>query len=214
MIFQENSAGCLEAPSAARAMEGQDDPAVLARILDPDCQLAIWHRPRPDGLQWIDVLDWDAIEDIVEQVRAAAPEATVRPALADAGYPDGDGTDALCDEVCTMVRHFARVMAVDALRMRLEVIDTNACRKFHMDHVKARLLMPLSGPGTQWIHAADGPDAPVNTLTAGEVGLFKGRIWTEEPAILHRSPPIDGTGQSRLLLVLDPLETPADAGKL
>jgi hypothetical protein len=42
-------------------------------------------------------------------------------------------------------------------------------------------------------------------MAIGEVGIFKGRLWAEEPSILHRSPPIAASGERRLLLVLDPL---------
>lgn len=36
-----------------------------------------------------------------------------------------------------------------------------------------------------------------------DVGLFKGKLATDRPA-MHRSPPIAGTGAVRLLLVLNP----------
>jgi hypothetical protein len=54
-------------------------------------------------------------------------------------------------------------------------------------------------------HKWTGGNEPerINTMAAGDVGLFKGRHWTEAPAI-HRSPPIAETGETRLLLVLDP----------
>lgn len=50
------------------------------------------------------------------------------------------------------------------------------------------------------------------SLAPGAVGLFKGRILAGEQAIVHRSPPIAGTGEERLLLVIDgppPAETAA-----
>jgi hypothetical protein len=84
------------------------------------------------------------------------------------------------------------------------VIETDACRKFHADQVTVRLLMPLVGPGTQWVHANAEPQVPEGELRIGDVGLFKGRVWAEEPVILHRSPPIAAMGITRLLLVIDP----------
>jgi hypothetical protein len=45
----------------------------------------------------------------------------------------------------------------------------------------------------------------VRQLLAGEVALFKGRLLTDSP-IIHRSPPIAGTGQRRLVLVINPAQ--------
>jgi hypothetical protein len=110
---------------------------------------------------------------------------------------------ALVDEIADLARCFARLTGCTALRLRLEVVETDACRKFHVDQLCARLLCTLSGPGTQWIEAGGG--SQVMQMAAGEVGIFKGRLWAEEPAILHRSPPIAALGDTRLLLVLDPV---------
>ena len=101
-------------------------------------------------------------------------------------------------------------MKLDAVSVRLAIVTSDSCRKFHADYVKARLITTYVGTGTQWI---DGKDAErvargqdpvrINTLGAGDVGLFKGKIATRYPAI-HRSPPIARTGETRLMLVLDP----------
>ena len=69
----------------------------------------------------------------------------------------------------------------------------------------ARLLLPLVGPGTQWMRAGGDPERPEGDLQAGDVGIFKGRLWTRDPVILHRSPPIAGAGITRVLLVIDPI---------
>ncbi|KTR83736.1 hypothetical protein NS277_07130 [Novosphingobium barchaimii] len=177
---------------------------VMASILDPAVQLALWRRDRPAALDWIDALEWDAIDDIDAHIVGPDFGAAIGPLLSDAGYLQTAQGRALCDEVAGLATRFAQVVDAAGLRLRLEVIETDACRKFHMDQVTARLLMPLSGPGTQWIETALGKDAPVNQLAVGKVGIFKGRLWVEEPAILHRSPPVATTGQTRLLLVLDP----------
>lgn len=179
------------------------DPLVLDRIREEAVHLALWRRPRPAGLDWLDSFDLDDVDDVQETLAVVDLAETLNGILAAAGYPaDAQGT-ALAAEIASLAHRFARVMDSDRIRMRLEVVETDACRKFHMDNVLARLLMPLTEPGTQWIEADAGPDAPVNHLRAGEVGLFKGRMWTETPAILHRSPPIADSGISRLLLVLD-----------
>ncbi|WP_395337423.1 DUF1826 domain-containing protein [Novosphingobium sp. BL-8H] len=195
--------------SVRTAWIASDDPAVLERISEQSVHLALWTRPRPKGLDWLDTLDFDEIDDVQETLAASDLGSALPAALEAAGYPAGVRAAVLATEIAALTGRFAHIMQSDSVRLRLEVVETDACRKFHMDNVTARLLMPLTEPGTQWIEADGGPDTPVNHLHAGEVGLFKGRIWAEAPAILHRSPPIAGTGLSRLLLVLDgPLQVP------
>lgn len=179
-----------------------ENAAILERIHDRHVHLALWRRLRPHALDWLDSLDFDEIDDVQQAFSVERLAFCLSDVLLEAGYPDGPHT-ALGQEISDLARRYARIMEGDSIRMRLEIIETDACRKFHMDNVKARLLMPLTEPGTQWIEADAPPDGQVHHLRAGDVGLFKGRIWAETPAILHRSPPIAGTGASRLLLVLD-----------
>lgn len=185
------------------AWAASDDAAVLERIHDEAVHLALWQRPRPKGLDWLDELDFDEIDDVQDGLMVAELADTLPAALEAASYPAGVRAAVLAAEIAELARRFAQIMQIDAVRLRLEVVETDACRKFHMDNLKARLLAPLTEPGTQWIEADGGLDAPIKHLSAGEVGLFKGRIWAETPTILHRSPPIAGSGLSRLLLVLD-----------
>lgn len=176
------------------------DPAVLARIWEPDVHLAIWRRPLACDLDGLCSLDWNVIDDIDEIVSNMALARDVPELIEVAGY--GDVATALAREVVAMGERLAAILECTMLRLRLEVIETDACRKFHADNVTARLLMPLVGPGTQWLHA--GSDGPIESLLPGEVGVFKGRLWAEEPFILHRSPPVAATGETRLLLAMNP----------
>ena len=183
-----------------------DDQAVLQRILEPNVHLAIWQRREALDLEG---LDWDEIADIDQDVPVAGLASAIPDALTLAGYRDAT---ALAGAIVSLASGFAALMACDALRIRLDVIETDACRKFHADQVTVRLIMPLVGPGTQWTHANTAPQIPEGALQIGDVGLFKGRVWAEEPVILPRSPPIAATGLTRLLLVVDPgsgLSTPS-----
>ncbi len=180
--------------------------AVLAQIHRPAVQLALWQRPRPASLAWLDAVDLAAIADIDCWIDAPFRADAVADQLHAAGFPAQPATAALAADIVRQMRGFATITQSPRLRLRLDVVETDACRRFHMDYVSVRLLLPLVGPGTQWIMADAPRDAPVQQLQPGHVGLFKGRLAVAEPAVLHRSPPIAGTGQRRLLLVLDPLD--------
>lgn len=196
-------------PIAGTAAAIGGTSAILSSVLDSEVQLALWQRARPPALDWIDTLDWDEIDDIDAELSAPDWTAEISSVLHEAGYPQSPDGDALARELAVCATEFASLMRCDQLNMRLEVIETDACRKFHMDHVTARLLMPLYGPGTQWIDTAHGSDAPINQLHVGDVAIFKGRLSVEQPSILHRSPPVAASGETRLLFVLNPPDTRA-----
>ncbi|MGP7796908.1 DUF1826 domain-containing protein [Sphingomonas sp. CLY1604] len=176
------------------------DSLVLARIVVPEVHLAIWRRSLPPAFAALAAADRAALDDVDAELELAALDTMLPVILADAGHRAP--ADAV-REIVSLAAMFAAIMAADRLRIRLEVVETDACRRFHADHVTARLLTTLAGPGTQWMRV--GEEGPPEQLAAAEVAIFKGRRWAEEPAILHRSPPIAGSGTDRLLLVIDPL---------
>ena len=115
---------------------------------------------------------------------------------------------ALAADIDDLVRRFAALTGKATVRLRLEAVDGDACRKFHADYTDLRLVTTYAGPGTD-IRETQAEDAPVTRIGAGDVALFKGKLFPGEPAVLlHRSPPIEGSGERRVVLVLD---TP-DAG--
>ncbi|WP_010545056.1 DUF1826 domain-containing protein, partial [Sphingomonas elodea] len=169
------------------------DPEVLQLVTRPEVHLVVWRRPLPASLEWLSRLDWSRIDDLDFVAGVDRLEAEIGGGLAEAGYPAGARGDALLDEIAGHARRFAAIHSLDAVTIRLEVIDTDACRKFHADYVTARLLATLVGPGTQWIYGIAPTDAPVRQLRTGDVGIFKGRLGADPLAILHRSPPLTDT---------------------
>ena len=113
----------------------------------------------------------------------------------------------LVNDVAAMADLFTGVLDAPYLRLRLDVISTDACRKFHIDAIRARLICTYRGSGTQYGISTDG-HAPrsVFAVPTGSPMIMRGTLWPETPksGLLHRSPPIEGTGETRLVLVLDP----------
>lgn len=200
----------LRAVASAVAVQ-RGDPGVLEAVTRPEVHLAVWNRPVPAALAWLSSLDFTKIDDLDFETTLDAAEAEIAEGLAEAGYPAGDRGEALLDELLGHARRFTAIQRLDAVSIRLEVIETDACRKFHADHVTARLLTTLVGSGTQWIHGEADPDMPIRQLRTGDVGIFKGRLGADPVGILHRSPPILDTGETRLLLAIDPAPAPGMA---
>lgn len=191
-----------------------NDPSALNVFLRPGCAAAIWQRQTPPDVQaWITALD-PALLPKGRVVLPTAHVARVVQQLCDmSGLPDGPERDWLQADIALLADTFADLMTTPYLRLRLDVVKTNACRKFHIDAVTARLVCTYRGIGTQYGISTDGHDPKrVFTVQTGAPILLRGTLWPDQPAsgLLHRSPPIEGSGETRLLLVLDPIHDPGE----
>jgi len=172
-------------------------PSVLDRVHSPDIGLAIWRR-------------FTRLNLLI-----SASTLLMRPPfmLIFAGTPD-TAARRLCHDLLLfhwplytdfrrLARRFAGVAASPVIRMRLEHVIDDSCRKFHVDAVGLRLLCTYAGAGTEWVDAG----GKVRRMAAMEVAIFKGSAFPGGgPRVLHRSPPLrTGTlaGQSRLVLCID-----------
>jgi len=190
-------------------------PDDLARLNDPGCAAVIWPRAFPHGFQfWIDAVDPKHLPNgrIVLR-REAVPDAMIN--LCDLAHmPMSAERIHLVNDVANLADAFADLMQSSYLRLRLQVVTTNACRKFHLDALTARLICTYRGTGTQYGLSQDRAD-PLEIFTAptGAAVLLRGTLWPESPrtGLLHRSPPIEGSHETRLVLVLDPIADPEDA---
>ena len=188
-------------------------PSCLRRIAEPDVALAIWRRAAPRGLaEWLDDLPADRLPD----GRFAAASTDIVPALealcTAGGLPDCTFRRRLIADIATVAALYGRVAGRERLQVRLEALDHDSCWRFHRDHVGLRLNVTYRGPTTQWpaldqearaLRAQRRYRGPISELPRFAVGLFKGVPLIGERAILHRSPPVSGSGITRLFLCID-----------
>lgn len=173
----------------------------LAGIRDPHVALAQWQRVLPPMLaSELDALRLDTIEDV--ELTADLPLATAPLAanLALCGYPTC-ASRLLAEDIALLAAHLVRLTGSARATIKLHVVETDACRRFHADSVTLRLLCTYLGRSTQWVRS-DTPDA-IEDIATGDVAILKGRLLLDPPTILHRSPPIAGSGEQRLLLTID-----------
>lgn len=179
------------------------------------CAAAIWRRAlSPDIQTWIDGLHPDMLPNARVVLRPDMVRAAVREVCAISGTPEGAARESLIDDIAILTEHFASLMRAPFLRLKLERVTTNACRKFHIDTVTARLICTYRGTGTQYRNSTDGdPAHRIFTVPTGAPIVLRGTFWPDQPAsgLLHRSPPIEATGETRLVLMLDPIFDPEDA---
>ncbi|MEJ8472999.1 DUF1826 domain-containing protein [Roseibium algae] len=184
-------------------------PNGLSSIEHPGCAAAIWQRqPLKTFQDWIDSLE----KEVLPRARIILRPEVVRAAMTDlfegSRLPECNERSMLVDDIAAMANILASVMQVPYLRLRLDVISTNACRKFHVDAVTARLICTYRGSGTQYGISMNGEEPRrICSVSTGSPMILRGTLWPEAPrsGLLHRSPPIEGTEETRLVLVLDPI---------
>ena len=186
-----------------------DTPEGLSEIHRPDCAAIIWRRQPLSSLQsWLDRLDPEHLPRARLILRPKAVRSTMTTHCEAAGMPQSVERKRFVDDVAGLADIFAGLMRAPLVQVRLDVVRTNACRKFHVDALTARLICTYRGSGTQYGIATDGAEpGRVFSVPTGSPILMRGMDWPEKPrsGFLHRSPPIEGTGETRLVLVLDPV---------
>ncbi len=191
---------------ATRAVEG-DEPEILGEIRSPGNAVAIWQRRLSAAFHaWMDGLAPEQLPGMRTVLRPQEVPEVVQTVFARNGVTRTSFRDWFIDDMAVLAHLYAQIMDLQKIQLRLDVVNDNACRRFHLDNVPARLLCTYRGRGTEFGCAAGGEDPdPIHELATGAVALFRGGRWPgREPCgMVHRSPPIEGSGETRLLLVID-----------
>lgn len=184
----------------------------LAEIRTPSSELVIWRRALPLCLTaWLERLDRSALN-----LRTLVQPRHFRDALAtqldDCGIAHDEMRALLIADVERLVGAFSSITKSDLVDVRLQGLSNDACWRFHRDCVSARLLTTYFGPATQWVLPRNGEAAlreqtdyrgPLEQMDPNDVAIFKGSCAGAGSGIVHRSPPIAGSGQTRVLLCLN-----------
>jgi len=191
-----------------------DDLSGLAAIHEAEVNIAICQRNLPN------LTDQAlALAGVMGNVSLSGSPAQLIRQLE--YHPDLSGHAALQHDITMLVRQFAELTGAETLRLLLATVNTNMCRRFHTDMNDLRLLCTYTGPGTLLLpeEAADrrtfgaggDNDRIVRDheaiIMAGEtdVVVLKGALYPKDgtKAAIHRSPTVEETGRTRLLLRID-----------
>jgi len=195
-----------------------EDSRVLAEVARPEVGMAVWCRPAEEGLSaWLDGLPEDSLQSDRLLLRPHQARRAVSGVLSEGlrlaeHSVEARLRDSLARDVAALTRLFADLAGTRLVDLRLEALRHDACWRFHYDHMRLRLLCTYCGPATQWVppearNAALAEQrayrGPLHELPRFAVALFKGSLAPDQVGVVHRSPPIAGTGRSRLLLCLN-----------
>ncbi|MEO0734753.1 MAG: DUF1826 domain-containing protein [Bacteroidota bacterium] len=193
-------------------------PQILANIHQEDTNITIYERDIAHLQEEMDALLRTPIE-----VRSSGSVETICQELAQVVRPSK--YPGMFQDVQTLLLHFQNVASSGKLRLLLATVATNMCRKFHTDVNNLRLLCTYRGPGTLWLpddnvnrsalnscgHAGciAREEALIQQAATGAVVILKGATYPYPgtQAVVHRSPSIENSGETRLLLRVDTEET-------
>ena len=190
----------------------------FAAIYDDDVEVVSVTRPQTDACE--------ALAKRLIRSRQVPQLRWVQPAD-DPNAPASElpatiGTDvrsALVDQIAEAGEMLGELLGCERVGVRLETLRAPMCPRFHADQIPCRLLITLSGAGTEWIPNSDvdwavfadrktmappiQADRQIQQLATGHWSLLKGGAWNDRfCGVVHRSPHGDG---ERLLLSLDPV---------
>ena len=199
-----------------RLVHTVEDPSDLRVFSEKNYPAVIWSRQiLPDFQTWINQIDPNLLPNSRKVVHKRAIKETLEDVFNNARIPQSDQLDWLLKDITKLGKVFSNLMQVDFLRLRLDVVSTNSCRKFHVDAVTGRLICTYRGEGTQYgISRDENEPVDIFSVPTGSPVLLSGLLSSKENGLelLHRSPPIEGTGVKRFVLVFDPIIDPENEG--
>ena len=187
----------------------------LNEVRSSDCALSIYNRHLDNSLtQWLDDLPPENLPEArITSLKLEDVRNTVLKVCKSFSISNEGECDALANDIEELAKAFAQLMKMDKVNLRLDVVDDDACRRFHQDNVAARLICTYRGRGTEYGTRSNGESLiNIKEVPRGSAAVFKGRLWHHSisSSVFHRSPQIEGTGETRLLLVIDPFTECSD----
>lgn len=200
-----------------------ETPPVFDELSRTDVNLAIWRRGLPDGLE-ASLQRWAKLrKDGHEQVISPS-NFELAPLLRQLGGP---AREWLSKDLTILIGRFRRISGAKRIRITFGPIHSDRCRKFHTDNLRYRLICTYLGPGTEWVPneavdraAMDGvPGCPLEANTrivrcstliqhasVGDVLMMKQDLHPDGLGLVHRSPPIEQLGGTRVALILSTVD--------
>ncbi|PWL27141.1 MAG: hypothetical protein DCO96_12450 [Fluviicola sp. XM-24bin1] len=127
----------------------------------------------------------------------------------------------ISDDIEHLLNQFRSASGADSFRLLFETVTSNMCRRFHSDMNDLRMLCTYAGPGTLWLKDDNinrdalnqrGEDVnivknetEIQQLKTGAAVILKGAMYAKDgtKAAVHKSPPVEETGEKRLMLRID-----------
>jgi hypothetical protein len=195
------------------------------RLAQGEVNLVSWRRELPGGLD-AHLVEWAKRFPAEFDESVSMPNYDLSAATRGLAEP---ARTWLTMDIAILLARLAHLADARRLRVSFGAVRTDQCRKFHVDYVRYRLVTTYVGPGTEWVpdeavrrEALDHPpDCPcdankeivreasaIRHAVPGEVIVMKGARHPNHRGAVHRSPPIEGTGRVRVVLIASTVDGP------
>ena len=193
---------------------------MLHRILEPEVNLVLWQRsPSSSIARELASLEASDLPDVRCPTSQASFDTDVNELLQQRGL-DPTVFEDWRGDMHRLASFYFAVSGEREVTLRLVTTDDDDCRRFHFDRTHLRLLCTYRGPGTEWLpdeqvdREAQRTGSPNDAIIRfGEpsvfqpfwAGILKGDAFPGNTGhgLIHRSPAIAATGQTRVLFCLD-----------
>lgn len=198
------------------------DISRLGLIKDENVNIAIYERPKVYRLSdfikqlintnfsalniSMDITDFDTLFD--DHFRIYQP-------ISPSGY------QLLKSDIKRLVTLFAEICDASTIKVFFGRIDTDMCKRFHVDMYELRMLCTYSGEGTLWLTDDNINYKALNSygqneeivlrendvrrLKPRDVAIIKGALYPDSKigGLVHKSPAIEKLNKKRILLRVD-----------
>ncbi len=131
------------------------------------------------------------------------------------------GHTLLKEDIKRLLSQFSKICNNPNMKIFFGIVDTDMCRRFHVDMYELRMLCTYLGRGTHWLsndninynslnnyESNEGivlREKDVNQLKATDVAIIKGALYPNSKVggLVHRSPTIEHLNQKRIVLRVD-----------
>lgn len=132
---------CEEVIHDAKGVVIAKEPQDLINIRDPHYAAVLWKRKfQTDFQNWIDELETEKLP----HGRLVLPTQKIDEAVGQlcdiAGMEDNPNRELLINDIASLSQLFAAVMEVQYLRLRLEKVNDNACRKLKYNYKEIHMF--------------------------------------------------------------------------
>lgn len=199
---------------------GDNDISVLPRIFEDAINIAIFQRPLPADIAFSAQAQCQT-ERAWQYSWLGHPDEAFTADLM-SRLPAPDAATPLVEDMAMIAEAIAFLFDTQTVGIRLRLLNSAMCPRFHCDNLPVRMVTTYCGPGSEWLPefainreglGAPHPDRPdivtdaaaIQRLSPGDIALIKGSGWVgcEERGLVHRSPALEN-GSKRLLMSIDP----------
>jgi hypothetical protein len=136
----------------------------------------------------------------VHEYRASTTRRTIDEHVTCGLAEVGVACEVLKRDIIELAQSFLVQFRQQTLRLRIEIVNTRSCPKFHIDNVNMRLVTTYLGPATEYRFI---DDAAIHSTSLYDLVFLKGHKHpTHSDRALHRSPEMP-PGTKRLCVAMD-----------